>query len=139
MCAESAVLFDETAADRLIRAFDAAALDPAAFHHVDHVKLTWALLRRMPPDAAIGHLRDGLKRFVASLGKADRYHETITVFFALKIHDRMGDNESWEAFAERNPDLLGASREFLARYYREPTLSSDRARLAYVSPDIRGD
>lgn len=127
---------DEGAQSRLIHEFESLALDPERFHHVDHVKLTWALLRRMPLDAAIDHLRDGLKRFVASVGKADRYHETITVFFTTQIHERMTANESWDVFAQRNPDLLAAPREFLGRFYHEATLKSDAARLGFVPPDV---
>lgn len=137
-----ATVFDDAAAEQLVRAFQAGTLDPDGFHHVDHVQLTWALLRRMPLDGAIDQLRDGLKRLVASVGKPDRYHETITVFFATQIHERMSaasDDEAWAAFAERNGEVLDAPRAFMWRFYREQTLQSDAARLGFVPPDFIED
>ena len=132
---QAATAFDDTAAAGLVRAFEAGALDPAAFHHVDHVKLTWTLLRDLPLEETIDKLREGLKRLAASVGRSDRYHETITVFYATQIHHRMMPDEPWETFAARNGDLIGLPKEFLGRHYHEATLSSDRARLEFVEPD----
>jgi hypothetical protein len=127
--------------EALIRAFDRVELHAEAFHHREHVQLTWALLRRMPIEEAIHRLRDGLKRFVASVSKVDRYHETITVFFTTLIHERMtmaAQDETWVAFAERNPDLLASPRALLLRFYSVETLDSDVARRRYLAPDISG-
>lgn len=130
--------FNDDAQAALVRAFETRTIDTSAFHHREHVQLTWALLRSMPLDAAIDELRAGLKHIATANGKAERYHETMTVFYAAQIHARMAgrNDESWEAFAERNGDLLGPPKNFLARYYREATLKSDAARLGYVPPDI---
>lgn len=132
--------FDETNQWMLIRAFERGEIDAESFHHREHVQLTWALLRRMPLDEAIVRLREGLMRFVESVGKADRYHETITVFFTTLIHERMAaaHDETWAAFAERNPDLLASPRPLLLRYYSVATLDSDDARRRYLPPDILG-
>lgn len=135
MNAESKI-FDESAQVTLIHAFDATVLDPAGFHHRDHVQLTWALLHRKSLQDAIGHIREGLKRFVALVGRPDRYHETITVFYTMQIHARMAHDESWEAFADRNPDLLGPTRDFLLRFYDEATLASDLAKCEFVPPGV---
>ncbi len=124
--------------DALITAFTSGALDPAAFHHHDHVRLTWALLCRMPYESALEELRVGLRRLVTAAGKPDRYHETITTFYASQIHSRMypGEEPSWSRFAASNPDLLNASRAYLRRHYSDATLASEAARKCFVPPDI---
>ena len=49
---------------------------------------------------------------------------------------RPGGTEDWPAFAARNPDLLAWKPSVLeARYYREETLWSERARRVFVLPD----
>ena len=79
-----------------------------------------------------------LRRFAASLGKADRYHETITWAFLLLIRERMaraGNGMDWAEFAAANDDLLSWEQSVLKKYYREETLASDLARVTFVLPD----
>ena len=121
-----------------VRSFEACTLPPERFHHSDHVRLAWLLLREDPVPHALARFSEGLKRFAASLGKAGLYHETITFAYLLLIHERqMEDPEAatFEAFAERNPDLFVWPSPVLQRYYRSQTLASDRARRAFVLPD----
>jgi hypothetical protein len=42
---------------------------------------------------------------------------------------------TWEAFADRNSDLLVWKGGILTRYYAESTLKSDLARKVFVLPD----
>jgi hypothetical protein len=45
------------------------------------------------------------------------------------------ENESWEAFASRNPDLLDWRNSILRKYYRDATLASEDAKRQFVMPD----
>ena len=58
-------------------------------------------------DAAQGFC-GGLRRYVRSLGKADRYHETITWAFLALVNERQAARpfERFEDFAAANPDRL---------------------------------
>ena len=54
------------------------------------------------------------------------------------IHERiarMDEMQSWEQFAQANPDLLTWKEGILTRYYAEETLRSDLARGVFVFPD----
>ena len=42
---------------------------------------------------------------------------------------------AWPAFAERNADLMTWKPSILARYYREETLASPKAKRTFVMPD----
>ena len=120
-----------------VRSFEACTLPPERFHHADHVRLGWLMLREEPLPRALARFCEGLKRYAASLGKAGLYHETITVAFLLLIHERQQRQlaVSFSEFAAQNPDLLRWRPSVLDRYYREETLASDLARRAFLLPD----
>jgi hypothetical protein len=112
-------------------------LDASAFHHRDHVHVTWLVLQQCPLPEAIVRVCAGLRRVAASAGKPERYHETITWAFVCLVHDRMvrAEHATWESFAAANADLLTWQPSVLDRYYRPETLASDLARRAFVWPD----
>jgi hypothetical protein len=121
-----------------LAAFESATLPESCFHHKDHVRAAWLLLREGSPAQALVRFTEALKRFAASLGKARLYHETITWAYLLLINERMersGRASSWEEFAASNADLLTWRPSILDAYYREETLRSDLARSVFVLPD----
>lgn len=123
---------------KLIEQFENLTLPPEAFPHREHVRLAWIYLSEHPPLTALSKFCDGLKRFAASVGKPDRYHETITWAYLLLIHERMTKTEtteSWEAFAEANGDLLDWENNVLKNYYLDETLKSDLAKRVFLFPD----
>jgi len=130
---------DESAEEAdFVAAFEDGTLPPDRFHHQDHVHLAWLMLGAGDLPEALARFRRGLRRFAAGLGRPELYHETITVAYLLLIHERRHDapvGEAFAAFAVRNPDLLSWRPSVLDRYYRPETLSSERARRAFVLPD----
>jgi hypothetical protein len=122
--------------DELVQAFESGALEK--FPHESHVRVAWCYLKRDPILAALPRFRAALQRFAAGKGKADRYHETITIALLLLIADRRGDaGESWEQFADRNPALLQWPCPLLTNLYPAEVLDSARAREVFVLPDVR--
>ena len=129
---------DHVADDALALAFEKGALPPGAFHHRHHVRTAWIFLERLPVLEVLARFTAGLRRLAAAAGKPGLYHETITWAYVLLVHERRAAarGEDWPAFAARNPDLLAWKPSVLeARYYREETLWSARARETFVLPD----
>src|SRR5690606_14020458 len=63
----------------LVRRFEACTLEPGAWTHEAHLRVALAYVRRHGPGAALGLMRDGIRRFNAFLGgDPAAYHETIT-------------------------------------------------------------
>jgi hypothetical protein len=123
--------------DRIAR-FESEEISSEMFHHADHVRLAFEYLRRYTAIEALDKFSDALQRFAASQGKADRYHETITWAYLFLIRERMArgtSTQTWEQFAEHNPDLLVWRPSLLDRYYRKQTLDSDLARKTFIFPD----
>ena len=124
--------------EELIEQFESLTLRPESFHHGEHVRLAWIYLSQYPALTALSKFCEGIKRFAASVGKPDRYHETITWAYLLLIHERMAKcatADSWEAFAEANGELLNWESNILKRYYREETLQSELAKRVFLFPD----
>ena len=124
-----------------LAAFENGTLPAERFHHADHVRAAWLILREESPAAALGRFSTALKRFAAAKNKTGLYHETITWAYLLLVNERMeraGSELSWDAFAAANPDLMTWRPSVLERYYTPETLGSDLARRAFVLPDRAG-
>lgn len=130
----AAALTDAT----FLEAFEAGTLAPGAFHHRDHVRAAWLLLRQAPPVEAMARLATALRRFAGRAGRPGLYHETVTWAYLFLIHERMArgpSGDGFAAFAERNGDLFAWRPSILDRYYRPETLQSDLARRVFLLPD----
>ena len=124
-----------------LAAFEDGTLPEDRFHHPDHVRAAWLLLREEPPAAALARYSSALRRFAAAKGRTQLYHETITWAYVLLINERVqrsGGRLDWEEFAAANPDLLTWRPSVLDRYYTPETLGSDLASRAFVLPDREG-
>jgi hypothetical protein len=126
--------------DELIRAFESTALPADQFTHASHVRVAWWYLRHAPLPEALDRFISGLRRYAASLGAADKYHETITIASMLLIAERLDGaaHLTWPEFAARNPELLARNPSVLSAYYSDAVLSSARARRCFVMPDRVG-
>ena len=121
--------------DELIDGFEQCSL--VDFHHRDHVRLVWLYLTRDSLLDVLAQFPGALKRFAASKGKPNLYHQTITWAYVLLIHDRIvrSGHARWDEFAAGNSDLLEWPNSILATYYTTETLRSELARRAFIFPD----
>lgn len=128
---------------KLIQQFESGLIPEASFHHADHVHLAFAYLSQYPLLRALDKFSAALKRYATSRGKSRLYHETITYAFCFLIRERMArsaacsgvNDNDWDEFCRRNPDLLVWKNGILTRYYEESTLQSDLARTVFLFPD----
>jgi len=115
-----------------LMAFNSGTIQPAEFTHSAHIRLAYLYLKQAPFLEACIAMRDGLKRFAASIGKATLYHETITVAFMSIIYDRICSNPemNWEQLLVAFPDLI--DKQLLHGYYPEELLMSASARERFI-------
>ena len=112
---------------------------PGGFHHADHVRVAFAYVASYPFMEAASKFSAALKRFAVAQGKPKLYHETITWAYLILIRERWareGSVQTWEDFAQHNPDLLVWKGGVLTNFYRQETLDSDLARAVFVFPDV---
>ena len=126
---------------RFLTAFESKALSPADFHHRDHLRAAWAMLRTYPLLEAIARYVAGLKGLATAAGKPGIYHETITWAYLLLLHERLAQDAdsldaplSWDAFAERHRELLTWRPSILEAYYAQGELESELSRRVFVLP-----
>ncbi|MGZ4778868.1 MAG: hypothetical protein ACXVIJ_01715 [Thermoanaerobaculia bacterium] len=118
-----------------VAAFEDCSLAEECFHHRDHIRLAWIYLREMPLLDALARYSAALRRYAASRGKPDRYHQTITFAFLLLIQERRRPGDTWRDFEAANDDLFAWNPSILSTYYRPETLASVEARQSFVLPD----
>jgi hypothetical protein len=90
--------------EQLLAGFEACTLE--SFHHTDHVRVAWIILRRMPLPDAVSHFTASLQRFAAAAGAPQKYDDGLTRRYLALIDERIRGETSWEEFARRNPSLL---------------------------------
>lgn len=117
--------------------FEAGEIDAERFDHAAHVHVAWCYLRRYPLAEAIARFTAALRTLTARLGAQAKYHETISWFFMILISDRLAADPAcgWEAFRQRNRDLVDDAGALLQAHYSGECLASERARRRFVLPD----
>jgi hypothetical protein len=121
-----------------LESFAAGSIDPDAFDHDAHIYVAWLSLEKWPLPEAVAFFSNALRRLTTQLGIPGKYHETITWFFMLLIHERRSEKGTtdWFSFRREHTDLFaGGDASILHRYYSSDLLKSDRARQIFLLPD----
>jgi len=123
--------------DAFLQAFEAGTLPNATFHHRDHLRLTWLLLRRDGPELGAEHIVDGIRHFAAVHGAPDRFHVTLTRFWIRLVEHLMAAFPTIERF----DDLLAVfplvlDKAIVYRHYSATYLFSPMARQVWIAPDL---
>jgi hypothetical protein len=124
--------------EELVARFEAGTLAPADYHHREHLRIAFAMLRDADFGEAAVRFRSALRRYAAAIGATAKLHETLTWAYLALVHARMQDaaDESSLAFLARHPDLLDHRAGALARHYDVPAITaSPLARRSFVLPE----
>lgn len=120
-----------------VHAFLDGSLPPEQFHHRDHLRLVWFLIRQFGLARAMEMTTAGIQRFAAQHGQAEKYHETMTRFWVRIVGhmvEARPDITAFGAFLEAFPLLLDAGLPY--RHWRRETMGSTEARAQWVEPDV---
>ena len=126
-------------ADRdFVDAFLRDAVPPTQFHHRDHLRLSWFLIREHGVEEASRIIGAGIRHFAGRHGQADKYHETLTRFWVRIVGHHVEDRPDlaeFAAFLTAFPHLL--DKDLPYRHWRRETLGDAAARAQWVEPDLR--
>ena len=120
-----------------IAAFEACRLDPARFHHRDHVRLAWLYAGLYSRAEAEEKLLSGIRRFAAKAGVPDKFQHTTTLAWARLVANSRKKSNHQQTFVEwiaSHPEFL--DRRLLDKYYSTGRLESEPARSTWVEPDL---
>lgn len=122
--------------DPLVEAFERGEVNPAAFHHREHLYVAWCYLRELSVEDALARYVRHLKALTVKLGVPQKFHATITWAWLVALADAMerAPGSAFDALLEANPSLLDA-RGGLSRWYGAAELDSARARARFVLPE----
>jgi hypothetical protein len=121
----------------VLEAFEACRLDPAKFHHDDHIRLAWLCAQEYGARDAEAKLLDGLRQFAQRAGVPQKFMHTTTIAWArLVAAAKTGSpvQNNFSEWIELHPELL--ERNLLARYYSPGRLETPEARSGWVEPDV---
>ena len=123
-------------ADPLVVAFEQATLDPAAFHHREHLYVAWCYLRALPPEEALARYARHLRKLAAIHGVPHKFHATFTWAYVALLHDAMerAPGVGFDALLEENPGLLDHKEGAVYAHYDHAELAADTARRRFVLP-----
>jgi hypothetical protein len=123
--------------DEFLRAFFSAELANSDFHHRDHLRLTWLVVRGHGLAEAETRIAQGIQRFAATHGHAVRYHDTMTRFWVRLVAHAVASRqeiEDFETFLEAYPMLLDPTLPF--RHWRREAMFTPEARAGWREPDL---
>ena len=121
-----------------IAELEACRLPEALFPHAGHLRAAYLYLRAEPFPQATARMCRTIQNYARSLGKADKYHETLTIGFMALVQKHLrlrGDGGGWQGFREQNPELL--RKDALLAYYPAAVLESAEARATFVLVPLR--
>ena len=125
--------------DEFLAALESCSLIERDFGHAAHARAAYLYLRSGDFAAALAKTRSAIRAYAASLGNADRYHETITAAYLRLIAQFLAGCPREMPFDSRVEALLGsalAQPDFLLRFYSREVLMTARARKRWVEPDL---
>ena len=128
----------------LVAKFEDCTLPKENWTHHAHLTVGLWYASRLPHDAAVTAMRDGIMRLNAAHGVPTTttrgYHETITRFYMRIIRDFVAmEGTRPVEWSERVARLLAVygERDLPLRHYTKELLMSPAARFGWVEPDLR--
>jgi hypothetical protein len=121
--------------DTFLAHFETGKLHP--FAHEDHIRMAWLYLRRDGWQEGYRQIQAGLKNFAAAHGQPEKYHETITRFWAMLVNhaiEQQPDMDSFADFQQAFPFLFDKS--IIKKHYSKAVFFDAVARQQWVEPDI---
>jgi hypothetical protein len=129
---------NDDADDAFVVAFLTGSLPPQQFHHRDHLRLAWVLVRLTGVDEAARRITSGIRYFATLHGHGEKYHETMTRFWVRIVAHAVAarpEISTFDAFLAAFPLLL--EKDLPYRHWRRVTMASPAAREQWVEPDIQ--
>src|SRR3954469_1455972 len=99
---------DDAEIETLVRAFEDCTFPHARWKHTEHLTVALWYQRRHPRNQATELIRTGIQRYNARYGRADGYHETVTLAWIALIDRFLRDRDRGQSLSALTEELLGA-------------------------------
>jgi hypothetical protein len=122
-----------------VRTFEACDVAPCEFNHFAHLRLAYTYLCQGDLKYAQRRMRKALLAFLdAKAIPRMKFHETLTRAWVMAVSHFMNrrSSASFDEFIANSEQLLDT--RVMLSHYSAAALFSDRARAAFVEPDLEG-
>jgi len=122
----------------LVRRFELCEINPEDFRHYQHLTVALYYVRKFPYELASQKVRNGIQKLAAAHEKSG-YHETITMFWLMVVHEFLATVESSESMCDvANRFVASCTGPTLINdFYSKALLSTKEARCGWVEPDLK--
>ena len=119
----------------ITKAFEAHEIDNSAFHHAEHVRVAFDLLRKYDFIDAASVYAKRIQTLAARAGAPKKFNLTVTYAFMSLIAERLAASQSseYDSFVASNPDLM--KKDVLKNWYSTERIDADLARSIFLMPD----
>ena len=129
---------DEAEVHGLVRGFEKCTIDPAQFKHYQHLAVALWYVVHYPYSEASEKMRSGIQKLAAAYGKMG-YHETITMFWLMRVRDFAATADPTEPICELANRLAAkyADKNVINEHYSAELLATPEAKSGWVPPDLK--
>lgn len=132
---------NESEIEDLVRSFENATIDRAAWKHAEHLTVALYYLTRHDMEKATAKMREGIFRllrdaFAVDLTKEMPYHETLTVFWMQTVADFNASKNGTSLLNKANELVAKFDKDYPLTFYSREYLFSDDARSRFVEADL---
>ena len=113
------------------------SLHPELFTHKAHLRLAWLQINLNGLETAIINCRSQISAFASFHGDDQKFNETITTASVYAVNHFMANENSFEEFIERNPQLLSDLKALINSHYSYDIFTAENARLLFIEPDVQ--
>ena len=124
--------------DEFYNQMDSCEFRKKHFSHLAHLRLAWIHIHRHGATRAEGTISIQIKRYVAHIGKGDKFNLTLTIA-SVRIMDsfiRQSQSDSFITLIADFPELQHSFRTVIARHYTDGIYTSIAAKTNFVEPDV---
>lgn len=123
--------------EEFMRTFHDGTILNTRFGHREHLRLAWLLTRRLGAEAGSDAVATGIRQFATQHGNPEKYHETLTRFWAWAVGRHAAAHPEiteFDAFVGAFPQLLDKTLPY--HHWRRETMDGAEARAHWVAPDL---
>jgi hypothetical protein len=121
-----------------LRAFEDLSFPADLFHHREHIRVAWLLLKCSDATSAAERMTAGIRRFANHHGATQKYHHTLTLAWIRLVAGALvetPEGHTFDQFVAAQPELC--DKNLLAKYYSKELLETAAARQGWVEPDLQ--
>ncbi len=118
--------------------FEEGSLPPSLFTHEAHLRLAWIYIKNYGEEKAAAKISREIEQFDKLHGRGNKFNKTVTIA-AIKVVDHfVGKSKSkdFKSFIQEFPRLKTAFKELLDSHYGPNILTSKKAKVQFIEPDL---